>query len=115
SVVEQTILLPADDVGVVADTLEQRDHIAAVILEGSGASWGMVPLPPGFLTGLRATTTAHGVLLILDEVITGFRWSRGGAQARFGVTPDLCVLAKILAGGLPGGAGAGRREVMEQL
>ena len=115
SVVEQTILLPADDVGVVAATLKQRDDIAAVILEGSGASWGMVPLPPGFLTGLRATTTEHGVLLILDEVITGFRWSRGGAQARFGVTPDLCVLAKIVAGGLPGGAVAGRREIMDQL
>jgi glutamate-1-semialdehyde 2,1-aminomutase len=115
SVVEQTILLPADDVGAVADTLEQRDDIAAVILEGSGASWGMVPLPPDFLAGLRATTTEHGVLLILDEVITGFRWSRGGAQARFGVTPDLCVLAKIVAGGLPGGAVAGRREIMDQL
>ena len=115
SVVEQTILLPADDVGVVAATLKQRDDIAAVILEGSGASWGMVPLPPGFLTGLRATTTEHGVLLILNEVITGFRWSRGGAQARFGVTPDLCVLAKIVAGGLPGGAVAGRREIMDQL
>ncbi len=115
SVVEQTILLPADDVGVVADTLEQRDDIAAVILEGSGASWGMVPLPPGFLAGLRATTAEHGVLLILDEVITGFRWSRGGAQARFGVTPDLCVLAKIVAGGLPGGAAAGRRDIMDQL
>jgi glutamate-1-semialdehyde 2,1-aminomutase len=55
------------------------------------------------------------VLLIMDEVITGFRWSRGGAQARYGITPDLCVLAKILAGGLPGGAVAGRRDVMDQL
>ena len=54
-------------------------------------------------------------MLIFDEVITGFRWSRGGAQARFGVTPDMCVLAKIVAGGLPGGAVAGRADIMDQL
>src|SRR5205807_8785404 len=115
TLVEQTILLPADDVSGVAETLKSRDDIAAVILEGSGASWGMVPLPEGFLAGLRAATKKHGVVLILDEVITGFRWSRGGAQARFGVVPDLCVLAKIVAGGLPGGAVAGRAEIMDQL
>ena len=57
----------------------------------------------------------HGVLLIFDEVITGFRWSRGGAQARYAITPDLCILAKILAGGLPGGAVAGRAEILDQL
>src|SRR5437588_8947440 len=115
TLVEQTILLPADDVSGVAETLKSRDDIAAVILEGSGASWGMVPLPEGFLAGLRAATKKHGVVLILDEVITGFRWSRGGAQARFGVIPDLCVLAKIVAGGLPGGAVAGRAAIMDQL
>src|SRR3989440_3217855 len=115
SLVEQTILLPADDVARAAETLKSRDDIAAVILEASGASWGMVPLPEGFLAGLRAATKDNGVLLILDEVITGFRWSRGGAQARFGVIPDLCVLAKIVAGGLPGGAIAGRVDIMDQL
>jgi glutamate-1-semialdehyde 2,1-aminomutase len=115
SLVEQTILLPADDVSVAVETLKQRDDIAAVILEGSGASWGMVPLPTNFLAELRAATKQHGVVLILDEVITGFRWSRGGAQARFGVIPDLCVLAKIVAGGLPGGAVAGRADIMDQL
>jgi glutamate-1-semialdehyde 2,1-aminomutase len=115
SVAEQTILLPADDVSVAVETLRQRDDIAAVILEGSGASWGMVPLPKDFLSTLRAVTKERGVVFILDEVITGFRWSRGGAQQRFGVTPDLCVLAKIVAGGLPGGAVAGRREIMDQL
>ena len=114
AVVDQTILLPAD-LAVAAETLKARDDIAAVILEGSGASWGMVPLPAGFLAGLRAVTQERGVVLILDEVITGFRWSRGGAQARFGVIPDLCVLAKIVAGGLPGGAVAGRAEIMDQL
>jgi glutamate-1-semialdehyde 2,1-aminomutase len=115
SVAEQTILLPADDVAVAVETLRQRDDIAAVILEGSGASWGMVPLPKDFLSTLRAVTRERGVVFILDEVITGFRWSRGGAQARFGVIPDLCVLAKIVAGGLPGGAVAGRRDIMDQL
>ncbi len=115
SIVEQTILLPADDPARVADTLAQRDDIAAVILEPSGASWGQVPLPPGFIAGLSKITSAHGVVLILDEVITGFRWSRGGAQARIGVTPDLCVMAKIVAGGLPGGAVAGRADIMDQL
>jgi glutamate-1-semialdehyde 2,1-aminomutase len=72
-------------------------------------------LPPGFIAALRAATRRRGVLLIMDEVITGFRWSRGGAQSRYRVTPDLCVLAKILAGGLPGGAVAGSRDVMDQL
>ncbi len=115
SLVEQTILLPADDVSVAVETLNKRDDIAAVILEGSGASWGMVPLPENFLSELRKTTKARGVVFILDEVITGFRWSRGGAQARFGVIPDMCVLAKIVAGGLPGGAVAGRADIMDQL
>ena len=115
ALVEQTILLPADDVSAAVETMRQRDDIAAVILEGSGASWGMVPLPRNFLSELRAATKQHGVVMILDEVITGFRWSRGGAQARFGVTPDMCVLAKIVAGGLPGGAVAGRADIMDQL
>lgn len=114
-IVEQTILLPADDIGAVAEVLRTRDDIAAVILEGSGASWGMVPLPRDFLSGLRAVTKERGIVMILDEVITGFRWSRGGAQQRFGVTPDMCVLAKIVAGGLPGGAVAGRADIMDQL
>jgi glutamate-1-semialdehyde 2,1-aminomutase len=115
ALVEQTILLPADDVSVAIETMRQRDDVAAVILEGSGASWGMVPLPKNFLSELRAATKQHGVVMILDEVITGFRWARGGAQQRFGVTPDMCVLAKIVAGGLPGGAVAGRADIMDQL
>jgi glutamate-1-semialdehyde 2,1-aminomutase len=113
--VEQTILLPADDVGRVAATLEARDDVAAIILEPSGASWGQVPLPEGFIAALREVGNKHGVVLIFDEVITGFRWSRGGAQGRYGITPDMCVLAKIVAGGLPGGAVAGRAEIMDQL
>ena len=67
------------------------------------------------MLSLRELTREHGVVLIFDEVITGFRWSRGGAQERFGITPDMCVLAKIVAGGLPGGAVAGRADIMDQL
>ena len=115
ALVEQTILLPADDPARVAETLSQRDDVAAVMFESSGASWGQVPMPPGFIAKLREITREHGVLLIFDEVITGFRWSRGGAQARIGITPDMCVLAKIVAGGLPGGAVAGRADIMDQL
>src|SRR4051812_38340533 len=112
-IVDETILLPADESAF--ETIRTRDDIACVILEGSGASWGAVPLPQGFLPGLRAITRERGIVMILDEVITGFRWSRGGAQARFGVIPDICVLAKIVAGGLPGGAVAGTRDIMDQL
>lgn len=115
SLVEQTVLLPADDPARVEDALSKRDDIAAVLLEPSGASWGQVPLPPGFLQSLREITKRHGVTLIFDEVITGFRWSKGGAQKRFGVTPDMCVLAKIVAGGMPGGAVAGRADILDQL
>ena len=114
-IVNETILLPADDPARVADTLARRDDVAAVLFEPSGASWGQVPLPPGFIAQLREITRQHGTVLIFDEVITGFRWSRGGAQARLGVTPDMCVLAKIVAGGLPGGAVAGRADIMDQL
>jgi len=113
--VDETILVPADDIAHVARTLEARADVAAVMLEPSGASWGQVPLPPGFIAELRQLTQARGVVLIFDEVITGFRWSRGGAQGRYGITPDMCILAKIVAGGLPGGAVAGRADIMSQL
>lgn len=115
SLLDQSIVLPAEDIPRLVATLQTRDDIAAVILEPSGASWGQVPLPPGFVETLREVTRKQGVVLVFDEVITGFRWSRGGAQARYGVTPDLCVLAKILAGGLPGGAVAGAKAIMDQL
>ena len=115
ALVEQTLLLPADDLARVSAALEGCEDIAAIVLEPSGASWGQVPLPQGFLAGLRALSSRHQVVLIFDEVITGFRWSPGGAQARYGIVPDLCILAKILAGGLPGGAVAGRADIMDQL
>jgi glutamate-1-semialdehyde 2,1-aminomutase len=114
-IVDETILVSDDDLGPVTDVLSKRDDVAAVVLEASGGSWGQVPLPPGFLKGLRELTTKHGVLLMFDEVVTGFRWSRGGAQKRYGVTPDMCSLAKIVAGGLPGGAIAGRADILDQI
>jgi glutamate-1-semialdehyde 2,1-aminomutase len=94
-------------------TLAADSDIAGVITEGSGASYGSVPLPAGFLEGVRRLTRQYGVVMILDEVITGFRWSPGGLQQKIGLMPDLCTMAKILTGGLPGGAVAGRDEVMQ--
>lgn len=111
----ETLLLPADDAFPALEALRSRDDIAAVILEPSGASWGQVPLPAGFLAALREATRRRGVVFVFDEVITGFRWSRGGAQARYGILPDITVLAKILAGGLPGGAVAGAKDILDQL
>jgi glutamate-1-semialdehyde 2,1-aminomutase len=73
----------------------------------------MIPTGAAFLEALRAACTAHGVVLIFDEVVTGFRVAPGGAQQLYGVTPDLCTLAKIVAGGLPGGAVAGRKEILD--
>jgi glutamate-1-semialdehyde 2,1-aminomutase len=114
-IVQATILMPTDDVQPITALLDSRDDIAAVIVEPSGASWGQVPLPPGFLQALREATRRRGVVLIFDEVISGFRFSPGGAQQAFGITADLCTMAKIVAGGLPGGALAGRRDIMELL
>ena len=84
--------------------------VAAVIMEPSGAAWATVPLPDGFLAAARRLTAETGTLLVFDEVVSGFRWSPGGVQAVAGVRPDLTVLGKILAGGMPGGAVAGRAD-----
>jgi glutamate-1-semialdehyde 2,1-aminomutase len=90
-------------------------QIAAVIVEPVAGNMGVVPPAPGFLEGLRRLTRDDGSLLIFDEVITGFRVARGGAQERFGVTPDLTCLGKVLGGGLPIGGYGGRRAIMEQV
>ncbi len=111
----EVVLLPPNDIAAVTRCFEGDDDIAALILEPTGASTGMIPTAPGFLAALRAACTAHGVVLIFDEVVTGFRVSPGGAQGEAGVMPDLCTLAKILAGGLPGGAVAGRRNIVDWL
>jgi glutamate-1-semialdehyde 2,1-aminomutase len=107
-------VLPANDPAMLEERLVQGD-VAAVILEPSGASWATIPLKQDFLRSVREITRKHDVLLIFDEVITGFRWAPGGAQERFGVTPDLTTMAKIIAGGMPGGAVAGRAEVMHMV
>jgi glutamate-1-semialdehyde 2,1-aminomutase len=114
NVLTNTVLAPAD-LDAIDRILARDREIAAVILEPSGASWATVPLPPDFLPGLRDLTRARGVLLIFDEVITGFRWAPGGAQERYGVLPDLTSLAKVVAGGLPGAAVVGRADVLERL
>ncbi len=111
----EVVLLDAGDLAAVERTLETDPDIAAVILEPTGASSGEQPLAPAFLQGLREATRRHGAVLIFDEVVTGFRIAPGGAQQAFGVTPDLCTLAKIVAGGLPGGAVAGRKDILDWL
>ncbi len=111
-----TLILPYNDLGAVEEAFSrQGEEIAAVIVEPVAGNMGLVPPAPGFLAGLRRVTRAHGALLIFDEVITGFRVSYGGAQAHYGVDPDLTCLGKIIGGGLPVGAYGGRREIMEKV
>jgi glutamate-1-semialdehyde 2,1-aminomutase len=114
SVARETVVLPAD-LAQLERALRGDPEIGAAIVEPSGASWGTVPLPPGFLAGVRSLTAQHRACFIIDEVITGFRWAPGGAQQRYGVQADLVAMAKIVAGGLPGGAVAGRRELLEPI
>jgi len=102
-----------NDIEHVRELLEADDDVGTVILEPAGGSNGTVPTNPEFLRQLRALTAERGMVLIFDEVITGFRYAPGGAQEYYGVTPDMTTLAKIVAGGLPGGALVGKAEVME--
>ena len=114
-VASQTIVVPPNDIAQVERALAQDPAIGCVILEPTGGHWGAVPIRGPFLRELRDVTARRHCLLIFDEVITGFRVSPGGAQGYYGVKPDLTALAKILAGGLPGGCLVGRREVMAAL
>jgi len=108
-----TATLPFNDLDAVRDLFRARgDDIAAVIVEPVAGNMGVVAPAPGFLEGLREVTARHGSVLIFDEVITGFRVAYGGAQARYGVRPDLTCLGKIIGGGLPVGAYGGRRDLM---
>ncbi len=109
--VDSVVVLPPD-LDALERVLATDNDIAGVITEGSGASYGTVPLAPGFVQGVRDLTRRYGVVMVLDEVITGFRWSPGGLQQVLDLDPDLCTMAKILTGGLPGGAVAGRKDVM---
>jgi glutamate-1-semialdehyde 2,1-aminomutase len=111
-----TLSAPYNDLAAVeALFAEHGPTIAAVIVEPVAGNMGLVLPAPGFLEGLRRLTTAHGALLIFDEVMTGFRVAHGGAQALYGVTPDLTCLGKVIGGGLPVAAYGGRREIMAQI
>src|SRR5579884_3659455 len=113
---ETTIALPFNDLDRVEDAFRrQGDKIACVIVEPVAGNMGCVPPEPGFLDGLRRITQQHGALLIFDEVMTGFRLSRGGAQQLFNITPDLTTLGKIIGGGLPMAAYGGRADVMKKI
>jgi glutamate-1-semialdehyde 2,1-aminomutase len=113
---ENTLVAPYNNVKAVRQILElYPKQIAAIIVEPITANMGVVLPKPGFLEGLRQLTHKSGALLIFDEVITGFRVGYGGAQALYGVTPDLTCLGKIIGGGLPVGAYGGKREIMEMI
>ena len=111
-----TLTAPYNDLEAVKALFEQHpDSIAGVILEPVVGNAGFIPPQPGFLEGLRELTQKYGALLVFDEVMTGFRISYGGVQAKFGVIPDLTTLGKVIGGGLPVGAYGGRREIMEMV
>ncbi len=111
-----SITVPFNDLEAVEKAVvENGDEIAAVIVEPVAGNMGVIPPEPGFLQGLRDVTAEMDIVLIFDEVITGFRVSRGGAQELYGVTPDLTTLGKIIGGGLPVGAFGGRREIMSDI
>ena len=111
--VADTLTATYNDLAAVEELFAASDDIAAVIVEPVAGNMGLVLPQPGFLQGLRELASAHGALLVFDEVMTGFRVHPGGAQALYGVTPDLTTLGKVIGGGLPVGAYGGRRELME--
>jgi len=113
---ELTITLRYNDLAQVEETFAEIGHeIACIIVEPVAGNMNCIPPVPGFLEGLRAVCDRYGALLILDEVMTGFRVALGGAQAHYGVRPDLTALGKVIGGGMPVGAFGGRREVMERV
>lgn len=115
-VAKATLTLPYNDLDATRALFDQRgQEIAAIIVEPVAGNMGCVPPDEGYLQGLREITQASGTLLIFDEVMTGFRVAYGGAQQKYGVTPELTTLGKIVGGGLPVGAYGGRREIMEKV
>ncbi|GAC1470134.1 MAG: glutamate-1-semialdehyde 2,1-aminomutase [Isosphaeraceae bacterium] len=113
---QDTILCPFNDTRALAEVFEQfPGQIAAVLLEPVAGNMGLVPPEPDYLRQLREMTERAGALLVFDEVMTGFRLAYGGAQERFGVTPDLTILGKIIGGGLPAAAYGGRSEIMDHV
>ena len=111
-----TIVLDYNDVSQLRNLFADKGKdIAGVIVEPVAGNMNLVLPQPGFLEALREECTRHGAVLIFDEVMTGFRVAPGGAQARFGIRPDLTTLGKVIGGGLPVGAVGGRREIMEKI
>ena len=116
SVAAHTSTLTYNDLDGVRQAFEPiGGEVACIIVEPVAGNMNCIPPEPGFLEGLRALCDDHGCVLIFDEVMTGFRVARGGAQAHYGVTPDLTTLGKVIGGGLPVGAFGGRRDIMEQI
>ena len=116
AVTDDTLTLNFNDAGGLAEAFKaQGDQIAAVIVEPVAGNMNCVPPTQGFLEALREQCDQYGAVLIFDEVMTGFRVARGGAQARYGVNPDLTTLGKIIGGGMPVGALGGKREIMEHI
>jgi glutamate-1-semialdehyde 2,1-aminomutase len=116
SVTSSTLTAPFNDLEAVKALFEEnRDQIAGVILEPVVGNAGFIPPDTGFLEGLRELTQEHGALLVFDEVMTGFRIAYGGAQEKFGITPDLTTLGKVIGGGLPVGAYGGRQDIMSMV
>jgi glutamate-1-semialdehyde 2,1-aminomutase len=113
STTANTLTAPYNDLDAVKALFEENpDQIAGVILEPVVGNAGFIPPVPGFLEGLREVTQQHGALLVFDEVMTGFRIAYGGAQEKFGITPDLTTMGKVIGGGLPVGAYGGRKDIM---
>ena len=111
-----TVTLPFNDLNAVAETLKaQGDQVAAIIVEPVAGNMNCIPPAPGFLEGLRSLCDEHGVVLIFDEVMTGFRVALGGAQALYNVTPDLSTFGKVIGAGMPVGAFGGKKTLMEQI
>jgi glutamate-1-semialdehyde 2,1-aminomutase len=111
---QDTLTAPYNDLAAIEELFSQfGDDIAGIILEPVAGNMGLVPPVEGYLAGLREMCSRHGALLIFDEVMTGFRVSPGGAQAHFGIIPDLTALGKVIGGGLPVGAYAGKKEIMQ--
>jgi glutamate-1-semialdehyde 2,1-aminomutase len=116
AVTEDTVVVPYNEIDLVAEAvMRYGEGLAAIIVEPVAGNMGVVPPVDGFLPALRQLCDASGALLVFDEVITGFRVARGGAQERYGVTPDLTILGKIVGGGLPLAAFGGRADVMDHL
>ena len=116
SVAEHTVTLPYNDLAAFDAAIDEiADQVACVIIEPVAGNMNCIPPVEGFLHGIRETCSKHGIVLIFDEVMTGFRVALGGAQGHYGIQPDLTTLGKVIGGGMPVGAFGGKREIMEHI